>query len=320
MGIIVVMKSEDYVKDIADVFTYFSQFSYAPSFDEIHRFLKIPISSKDLQVLLKKMTIQGSVVEKNTPKGKIYTLGEYSRLSFQDSNTKYQSSKLKMRKIRPYVRLLSYFPQIKLIGLSGSVAMMNADTDDDVDLFIITAASRLWTGRAVSNILAVGYGLKRRRVQLRPAKRDFIGGKGVKDKVCLNLFFDEARLSVPHAKKNEYIAHEILQMRPLFVRGESHKRFLSENAWVFKIFPNANRSMPVFLSPSPDLLAPKPVCRQAGRKKTRSSLWIQIGGSVEFLLKKLQLLLINRHKTTEIISANQLWFFPDDFEKKLQDL
>ena len=38
---------------------------------------------------------------------------------------------------------------------------------------------------------------------------------------------------------------------------------------------------------------------------------------LESKLKKLQLQLINKHKTTELITDSQLWFHPDDFEKKL---
>lgn len=39
---------------------------------------------------------------------------------------------------------------------------------------------------------------------------------------------------------------------------------------------------------------------------------------LERLLKALQLFFIKKHKTTEIITDAQLWFFPDDFEKKMK--
>ena len=38
---------------------------------------------------------------------------------------------------------------------------------------------------------------------------------------------------------------------------------------------------------------------------------------IELISKKLQLSIINRHKTNEIITNKQLWFFPEDFENKL---
>jgi len=41
---------------------------------------------------------------------------------------------------------------------------------------------------------------------------------------------------------------------------------------------------------------------------------------IETLIKNLQLMLINRHKTSEIITDTQLWFFPDDYELKIHEL
>jgi hypothetical protein len=43
-----------------------------------------------------------------------------------------------------------------------------------------------------------------------------------------------------------------------------------------------------------------------------------LGDVVEYILKKFQLFLINRHRTKEIITKSQLWFHPDDFEKKIK--
>ena len=39
---------------------------------------------------------------------------------------------------------------------------------------------------------------------------------------------------------------------------------------------------------------------------------------VESVLKKLQLFSINKHKTSELITDSQLWFHPEDFEKKIK--
>ncbi|MCS6956816.1 MAG: hypothetical protein NZM02_03175, partial [Patescibacteria group bacterium] len=44
------------------------------------------------------------------------------------------------------------------------------------------------------------------------------------------------------------------------------------------------------------------------------------GDWVENLLKKFQLSLINKHRTSEIITDSQLWFHPVDFEKKIRSL
>ena len=187
-------------REIKKVIRYFSNFDYFPSFNEIYTFLPIKTTKIKLKGKLK------------------YSIGEYSMKKCQMSTVKCQNSKNKLRKIRLYIKLLAKFPQIKLIGLSGTVAMMNAKKNDDIDLFIITSKDRLWTGRFIAVILTQILGLKRKR-----------GAKKAKDKICLNLFFDESKLLVPDFKKTEYVAHEILQMKPLINKDRTYERFLRAN-------------------------------------------------------------------------------------------
>jgi len=193
------------------------------------------------------------------------------------------------------------FPQIKLIGLSGSMAMMNAGYDDDIDLFIITAKNRLFSGRFIALLLGQVLGIRRKRQSTaRKSLR-----VGFKDKVCLNLFFDENDLTVPEHKKNLYIAHEILQMKPLINKNQTYERFLEANKWIYDLFPNAKITNKLQI---------------ANRSRSLLGIWNFVGDVVEWLLKQAQLILINHHRTTEIITNTQLWFFPDDFEGKLNAL
>lgn len=161
--------------------------------------------------------------------------------------------------------------------------MMNAESSDDIDFFIITKAHRLWTARLCLLGAAELFGVRRKRLTSR-----------VKDSFCFNLFFDETDLIVPEEKQNLYVAHEIVQMKPIVIKNEAYSRFLKANQWVRDFFPNINIS-------------------NHYKKDTnyRSSL-------LEFLCKKLQLFLMSKHKTNERITKTQLWFFPRDFEKKLK--
>ncbi len=267
-------------KDILKTIQYFIFFHYPPAFGEIQRFFPRPISAKILEKRLKRLVKTDRLIEQANR----YTPQEYKSL-LSGHKSKMQTAKNKIDKVRPYLRFLALWPQIKLVGLSGSVAMMSAVEKDDIDLFIITEKRQLWTGRFIANIGAWLYGLKRQR-----------GVRQAKDKVCLNLFFDEGNLVVPVKKRSSFVAHEVLQMKPLIDKDESYKRFLGANSWVFKLFPNAVGMVEdSFFSCDPS----------------------HLGNLSESILKKLQLYLINRHKTTEIITDTQLWFFPDDFEKKL---
>ena len=210
-------------KKLASIYDYFAIFGYFPKFEDIYTFFPVKISKKQL---------------KKQIKANNYTVGEYSNIRNPQSAIKQlknyelritnSKKKLENWRFRAYIKLISIFPQIKLIGLSGSISMMNADKDDDIDLFVITGKNRLFTARFVAITIAFIMGLKRA-----------LGQDKAVDKVCLNLFFDEENLSVPKFKKTLFVAHEILQMKPLINKNKVYERFLAANNWVFKLFPNA---------------------------------------------------------------------------------
>ncbi|PIP63217.1 hypothetical protein COW97_03705, partial [Candidatus Roizmanbacteria bacterium CG22_combo_CG10-13_8_21_14_all_34_12] len=105
-------------KKIISVLKYFSFFAYKPTLEEIHTFLPVKIDKNKLK----------------------YTPPQYSIRKIKDQKSKIKNSKKKLNswRFRTYIKLISLFPQIKLVGLSGSISMMNAKEDDDIDLFIIT--------------------------------------------------------------------------------------------------------------------------------------------------------------------------------------
>ena len=284
------------VKEILQTIRYFSLFNYDPTSEEIYTFLKKKCSKRHLARILEKMNKKSIM----TVYGKNYQ--SISNFKFQIKNClrhtppQYSISQKKINNLRfrLYIRLLSLFPQIKLVGLSGTVAMMNAEEKDDIDLFIITARNRLFTGRFITVLLANLLGIK------RPA---FAKASAGKDKVCLNLFFDEKNLSVPKRKQTEYVGHEVLQMKPLVAKGDIYQRFLEANHWVFRIFPNSRSRIFKF-----------PHFAKASRGEQILN-WV--GDWIELLMQKLQLYFINRHRTSEIITSSQLWFHPEDFEKKI---
>lgn len=341
------MTKSGFSNSISEAINYFSFFSYPPTIEEIHTFLKKKVSRRRLASILGKLAKEGivtsyklgnkaqSMLALRSPKGEVgkyeaqdmeyetiknlkleaknyarYTLGEYSigkenqisKIKYQNFKRRWLISNDKINKTKKYIKILAKFPQVKLIGLSGSVAMMNAEKDHDVDLFIITAKNRLWTARFIAILTAQLINLRRRQ-----------GVTKAQDKICLNLFFDQSELKIPKFKQNEYVAHEILQMQPLVSKDKVYERFLEANKWVFGIFPNAedNSKFRIYNSEL-KILNSKSV------HNSKFTILNLIGEVIELLFKFIQLLLIKRHLTTEIVTDKQLWFFPDDFEKKIK--
>jgi hypothetical protein len=304
-------------QEILNSLKYFSYFNYSPTFDEIYRFFPKKISKKELQKEIKILVDKKLILEhiyslSSTFKPHRYTLGEYSiKVKSQKSKVKsfelkYKNSEKKIKKIQTYIKILSFFLQIQLVGLSGTVGMMNANKNDDIDLFIITAPDRLWTGRFIAILFAQLLGLRRKR-----------GKKKARDKVCLNLFFDGKALMVPDFKKTGYVAREILQMKPIINKNSIYEKFLQANLWIKRFFPNNQINSKVKCQKS------KLQFKNQNIKKIHNSYFLLLnsfGNLVENILKRLQLISIKRHQTKEIISFSQLWFFPKDFERKVRDM
>jgi hypothetical protein len=241
-------------KEILKTIKYFSFFAYHPTGKEIYTFLQAKINRNSFNIELGRMVKQKIIVNSNkhTPpqysiqvrNAKLlngYMVGKQknNNLTIEQFNNlnkrkRVSQSKLNSPRFKIYVKLLAFFPQIKLVGLSGSISMMNAGENDDIDLFIITAKNRLFTGRVIALILAQLLGLRRNRDSEKIAF-----SSSHKDKVCLNLFFDERNLKVPKFKQTEFVGHEVLQMKPIIIKGNIYEKFLEENLWVFRIFPNA---------------------------------------------------------------------------------
>lgn len=87
-------------------------------------------------------------------------------------------------------------------------------------------------------------------------------------------------------------------------------KFIDANSWVFKYFPNAEDFI------NARLMKTK-VVNENKNLKFITGILKPIFDLVEFSLRQFQLRMINKHKTTEYITDHQLWFFPDDYEKKL---
>lgn len=287
---------------VQDVVKYYDFFAYAPSLDEIYTFLPMRTSKKELQKNLKQMVLK-KALEALSIENWSYTLPGHSIFARKKARNR-EISLQKIDQITRFIEIISSISPIKLIGYSGSVAMNHAQKNDDIDLFIVTAGGRIWTVRFLMILIAVLMGYKRRRAVAHD-----------KDKVCMNLFFDERDLSIPLHKRNVYVGHEVLQMRPVIVRDDIYDRFLEANKWVYDFFPNA------YLSSSrsrPSRRAGVAISSRWGLPRSVRSLAMTHTNVIEFILKHIQLFLINRHKTTELVTDTQLWFFPQDFEKKLR--
>ena len=123
---------------------------------------------------------------------------------------------------RRYGRWLAWAPFIRMVAISGSLAVDNVEADADIDGFIITASDRLWIARVWLVLLRL---LTHRLTFLFPHA------------FCPNYIVTLDGLTVE--RRNLYTAHEIVQAVPLW--GESaYQRFIGSNRWVLRYLPQAS--------------------------------------------------------------------------------
>lgn len=280
-------------KAVLKTLLYADIFDYPLKLYEIHKWLIGPpagragkkVILRQTEKALEKLRLKGGVIRIKD----YYFLPNRRRLVSKRAARTQQSANF-LRKAKLVAYILQLIPWIKLIGISGGLAMNNADKNDDIDLFIVTAKNRLW----LSRLILIGI-LDILRIRRQPK----MSSEKASGKLCLNILLEEDKLS--QENKDIFIAHEVLQMKVLWQRGNTYKNYLEDNQWIFKFLPNW--IAPVHL-----------------RGEAKLSSGSHLGGVAmisENLAKWLQLKLMIKPQGKERITERALYFHPEDYRLEI---
>lgn len=266
-------------RDIVHTLLYHDIFEYPLSYDQLWLLLisdtKKSISKK--QFNQHTLSLKQEIVLRN---GFFCLKGRSKIIQLRFLREKESSKKVIIA--RRVARFLCKIPTIHFIGLSGSVALKNAQKHDDIDLFFIVQNNSIWITRFLVFVVLELLHIGRRRKK-----------KKIANLICPNMFLALSSLEIPSPKRNIYIAHEIIQTLPLFDRSAIHDLFLYRNRWILEYMPNS-------------FLVKKVIVQRV------SWNWLTL---VEKIAKMIQMWYIKRHITTEIISDTMLAFHPKSYEK-----
>lgn len=195
-------------------------------------------------------------------------------------------SAAKWEQARRVGALLGRIPTVMLVGITGGLSVNNADKQDDIDFLIIARQGTLWATRLAATLLLDCLGLRRKP-----------GAPEVANKACLNMFLSDDSLSLPVSERDLFSAHEVLQMAPVFDRGNTYGAFLHANRWVRQFAPLMWRRV-----------------RKRARPLRRR--WLSPVGAalcaVEPLVRATQLWYMQQRRTNEVIRPGQIRFHPRD--------
>ncbi len=271
---------------------YAQIFSYPLTQGEIYRYTITPkpLSFHQFATSLHQLVTQGKIITSSA--GRVgespifFALPSSSHL-FKTRTTREKYSHEKMKITRRVGKWLKFIPSIQAVYLTGALSMNNTNHNDDIDLMIITRAHTLWLTRICVTTL-----LELLHIRRKPEHQT---SATYTNKICANLYLDETAIKLKSSQQNLYIAHEIIQAKPLWQRRQIHTHFLWINRWLSSFLPH---------SPLP-YQKPHPLFPQ-----TTFSFINSLIKPLENLAFWVQLKYMKNKHTSEVIEPQRAFFHP----------
>lgn len=204
------------VSQVLEPLFYYDIFSYPLTLREIYEFS--PCQRVEGTSISKMEAMLGELVEK----GYLYEMDQFYALTnapewvqIRKENNKRALKYLK--RAHQMARLMTCFPYVRGVFVSGSLSKNVMPLDGDIDYFIVTKPQRLWVARTFLILF--------KKVFLFNSKKHF----------CVNYFVDENLLEIE--EKNRFTATEVATVLPLYGH-QIYQDFWTANEWLKNYYPN----------------------------------------------------------------------------------
>ncbi len=216
-------------KAILKTVAYADLFDYPLTVSEIHRYLVG--TSASLETV--RDALDDGLLWRRLGRSRGYvTLPGRESLAETRVHREVLSARIWSKGVR-YGRLIAVLPFVRMVAITGTLAVRNADPDADIDYLIVTAPHRVWLARSLCLILV--YAGRLERITICP---NYVISLHVLDQFARSLF----------------TAHEIAQMIPVYGL-DVYREIVRVNGWVRDYLPNAFEN-----GTDPDARELGPVC------------------------------------------------------------
>jgi hypothetical protein len=204
------ISSENLLRSVFHTLAYADVFDYPLTVHEVYRYLPSANASiEDVTQLLENNDLFSNIEDYYTLRGREEIVETRKR--------RVEVARRLWPKAARYGRLIASLPFVRMVAVTGSLAMSNAEEGKDIDYMIVTAPNHLWTSRVLA--LLVG----------RLAKLEGVN-------LCPNYLISTNALELE--ERSVYVAHELAQMIPLSgmeIYDEIHRL----NGWMVDYLPNS---------------------------------------------------------------------------------
>jgi len=195
--------------------TYRDLFNYPVSLQEIHRYLhRYPCREEQVRAALDGTALADDFLSHD---GCYFSLKHRESLFALRKERMVHAERLWPR-ARVLARRLASLPFVRMVAVTGSLAVDNPGEGADIDIMLVTERGRLWSARALAKVLQA---------------LDVRFGSG---ELCANYLVSTAALELHD--RGLYIAQELAQMVPVYGL-DVYKSLRDANPWVADYLPNA---------------------------------------------------------------------------------
>ncbi len=195
---------------ILEALAYSDIFDYPLRLDELHRYLPLRAEIEQLPFVLESLN------------GHVGKQSDFYFLAGRDETVDIRRqrearSQILMPRALNYGRVLGSLPFIRMVALTGSLAVMNSSRNADFDYMLVTVPGRVWTARAFALLF-------NRFTRL------------LGHTLCPNLIVSETALA--WSRHDLYSARELCQMVPI-TGMDTYQKLMKVNEWTSDFLPNS---------------------------------------------------------------------------------
>ena len=196
---------------ILETLAYSDIFDYPLRIEELHRYISLPVIRSELIEIINYRNDLIKMLD-----GYYFLAGREHLIPLRQKRE--AASRPLFQRAIWYGHILASLPFIRLVGLTGSLALQNCDETADIDYLLVTTHGRVWMARAFALILG---------------RLTALFG----NTLCPNLIISDQTLA--WHKQDLYSARELCQMIPIF-GAEVYAQLRQINSWTNSFLPNAS--------------------------------------------------------------------------------